>query len=74
MFQYGIVAGDVRIEHQHADGSWATMEPRDPHAPAENDPEREWERGRVYVCTVCQEAIRIAEPEGAGGSESPGAA
>ena len=59
MFQYGIVGGDARIEHQHADGTWASMEAREPepgdaHDPADNDPEREWERGNVYVCTVCR--------------------
>lgn len=63
MFQYGTVVGGIQIEHQHDDGSWAPMEPRDPHDAADYDPERDWERGRVYVCTTCQETIRILGPD-----------
>lgn len=66
MFQYGVLADGLRIEHQHADGSWSPMEPEDAHDPADRDPEREWERGHVYVCD-CGEAIRVMGP---GGSES----
>jgi hypothetical protein len=79
MFQYGIVAGDLRIEHQHADGTWASMEAREPepgdaHDAADNDPEREWERGNVYVCTVCQETIRMSEPAAGTSGSGPSAA
>ena len=73
MFQYGALAEGLRIEHQHADGSWSVMEPRDPHDPADRDPEREWDRGHVYVC-ACGETVRVAEPIGAGQDERPGAA
>ena len=63
MFQYGIVAGGAQIKHQHADGTWAPMEAEDPHDRAQADPERDWERGHVYVCTVCHETISVSEGE-----------
>ena len=73
MFQYGAVAESLRIEHRHGDGSWAAMERADPHDPAELDPEREWERGHVYVCE-CGEEIRVMGPGEAAAAEPPGAA
>ena len=53
-----------RVEHQHNDGTWSTLAPaeHDPHDQAEYDPEREWDRGHVYVCMSCQERVRILEP------------
>jgi hypothetical protein len=63
MFQYGAVVEGLRIEHQHADGSWATMvrEDDEEHAdPADHDPEREWLRGHVYVCRSCGERVRVS--------------
>ena len=50
-----------RVEHQHNDGTWSTLEAveHDPHDPAESDPERDWDRGHVYVCTSCQERVRV---------------
>ena len=74
MFQYGIVAGGLRIEHQHADGSTAPMELRDPHDPSGSDPEREWRRGHVFVCTACEETIEVTEPQLGGEGGTPGAA
>jgi hypothetical protein len=74
MFQYGTVAEGLRIQHQHDDGSWAPMEPRDPHNVAEADPERDWKRGRVYVCTTCEETIRLDEPAAAEGGDAPSGA
>lgn len=73
MFQYGALAGGLRIEHQHADGSWSVMEPADAHDPADRDPEREWERGHVYVC-ACGETVRVETPAAAEGEDGPGAA
>ena len=63
MFQYGMVAGGLNIKHQHADGSWADMESRDAHDAAEFDEERDWQRGHVYVCSVCDETIAVAPPD-----------
>jgi hypothetical protein len=69
MFQYGIVAEGLKVEHRHADGSWVTMEPQEVRDPAEVDPEREWNRGHVFVCPRCEESVRITppadQPEGA---------
>jgi hypothetical protein len=71
MFQYGVLAERLQIEHQHADGTWAPMEPRDPHDAAELDAERAWDRGHVYVCARCQETVRVTIPgedDGAAGA------
>ena len=62
MFQYGIVASGLKVEHRHADGSWVTMEPQEVLDPAEVDPERDWNRGHVYVCPRCAESVRITAP------------
>jgi hypothetical protein len=51
---------DRRLQHQHADGSWGTFELREPHSPAELDPERTWRNGRIYACTTCDEKIRVS--------------
>jgi hypothetical protein len=37
----------------------------EPHDPAELDPEQEWQRGHVYVCSACQERVRIIAPKAA---------
>jgi hypothetical protein len=73
MFQYGAVVEGLRIEHQHADGSWATMEleESEEHAdPGQHDPERDWLRGRVYVCGSCAERVRVSGPPEASGEAS----
>ena len=62
MFQYGSVAEGLKVQHRHADGSWVTMEPQDVLDPAELDPEREWNRGHVFVCPRCEESVRITPP------------
>ena len=69
MFQYGALAESLRIEHQHADGSWSVMEPEDAHDPADRDPEREWQRGHVFVCD-CGETVRVS---GAGQTDAQAA-
>ena len=69
MFQYGIVAGGLQIKHQHEDGSWAEMEPHDAHDAARFDEERDWQRGHVYVCSQCQQAIAVSPPAGGDASE-----
>ena len=71
MFQYGVSAAGLRIEHRHDDGSSAVMEPRDAHDAAAADPERQWDRGHVYVC-ACGEEITVSGPDEA--AEPPGAA
>jgi hypothetical protein len=65
MFQYGPLSEIMlRVEHRHADGTWSTMEPkREPHDPAELDPEEDWQHGHVYICKACQEEIRIEAEE-----------
>ena len=68
MFQYGQLPNALFfVEHQHSDGTWARLEPeheRAPHDAADIDPEKEWERGHVYVCRACQERVRVTVQEG----------
>jgi hypothetical protein len=73
MFQYGALAEGLRIQHQHIDGSWSAMEPREPHDPADLDPERDWERGHVYVCS-CGETVRVMGPDDVAPEEAAGPA
>jgi hypothetical protein len=42
----------------------------EPHDPAELDPEQEWQRGHVYVCSACQERVRIIVPKAAPAEET----
>jgi hypothetical protein len=53
----------LSVRHRHEDGSWAALEPREHHSPADHDPERDWGEGRLYECTTCDEQVVI---EGAG--------
>lgn len=51
----------LRMQHRHDDGTWATLEPRPAHdSPADHDPEREWADGVIYACTRCDELVRVA--------------
>jgi hypothetical protein len=72
MFQYGVVAGGLNIKHQHPDGSWAEMAPRDAHDAAEFDEERDWQRGHVYVCRQCEETIEVSPPDDGPAAPGPG--
>jgi hypothetical protein len=67
MFRYGQQSGALfQVEHQHSDGTWARLEPepsREPHDAADIDPEKEWGRGHVYVCTSCQARVRVSVQE-----------
>ena len=51
---------DLRLQHQHADGSWGSLEPIEPHDSAALDPERTWANGRIYACTSCDEKVVVA--------------
>jgi hypothetical protein len=49
-----------RIEHNHGAGQWDAMEEVSaPHDSAEHDPERAWQKGRVFRCTTCEDEIRV---------------
>lgn len=58
----------LRIQHRHDDESWGEMTPEpETRDPDDLDSEREWQDGRVYRCTTCDETVRITpdrEPEG----------
>ncbi|MFL5684429.1 MAG: hypothetical protein ACJ77D_00065 [Chloroflexota bacterium] len=61
MFYGNPAAALFQVEHQHNDGTWSTLEPAgiDARDAAGSDPEREWDRGHVYICTACQERVRV---------------
>lgn len=72
MFHGQPSAALFQVEHQHNDGTWSTLRPaqHDPHDQAEYDPEREWDRGHVYICTSCEERVRILGPRPEQGAEA----
>ena len=50
----------LRVQHRHDDGSWATLELRPEHnSPADHDPERDWADGVTFACTRCDELVRV---------------
>ncbi len=56
---------ELRMQHRHSDGAWGTLQPRPMHHDAaDHDPERDWENGRLYVCTTCDEEVRVAPADG----------
>lgn len=72
MFQLGGLEQTLRLEHRHSDGSWSRLEPRSSHHdPAENDPERDWAYGRIYVCAGCNEEVRITDAASEGTPAKP---
>lgn len=52
----------VRLQHRHNDGSWSDLERR-AHDPAGGDPERGWADAQLFVCTTCEEEVRISTDE-----------
>jgi len=58
-----MAAMTVRLQHRHNDGSWSDLQRRPAHDPAGNDPERGWADGHIYVCTTCDEEVRVAIDE-----------
>ena len=61
-----------RIEHRHADGSWAEMvEHRQPPDAADVDVERSWGLRRIFRCATCPESVTL-EPGSAGDDDAEG--
>jgi hypothetical protein len=48
----------LNVEHAHGD-RWVRLDPARPLDSADDDPEREWDQGRLYVCPECQEQVRV---------------
>ncbi len=49
---------DLQIFHDHGDERVAFH--REPHDPAELDPERSWQKhGVVFKCDRCEEKVRV---------------
>lgn len=54
----------ARLEHHHGGNEYHYMnEVTGPHSPADTDPERDWARGRIYRCSVCEDEIRVSLPD-----------
>ena len=54
----------ARLEHSHGGDEYHDMyEVSEAHSPAESDPERDWARGRIYRCSVCEDEIRVTLPD-----------
>ena len=51
----------------------AVWQMTDSHDSAEGDPERAWNRGRIYRCTVCEDEVRVsyADPSPTEGARTP---
>jgi hypothetical protein len=57
----------IRLDHRHSDGTWGTLEQRqEHHDPAAHDPEAGWGGGDLFVCTSCDEQVRVHYPAGGG--------
>jgi hypothetical protein len=54
----------ARFEHHHGGTEWHDMnEVSASHSSAESDPERDWQRGKVYRCSTCEDEIRVSLPD-----------
>ena len=62
MFQLSGKFSELVLEHRHSDGSWGTLS-RSHHDPADHDMEREWKDGALFVCTTCDEHVRVGVPD-----------
>jgi hypothetical protein len=61
----------LRLDHRHNDGSWSSLEPRSVHHdPSAHDPEGDWADGEIYVCTTCDEQVRVRHDGGEAPSRS----
>ena len=53
-----------RMQHSHGHGDWHDMvEVETAPDSAESDRERDWQRGRIFRCTTCEDEIRIVNPQ-----------
>lgn len=54
----------ARLEHNHGGDDYHDMvEVTRGHDSAENDPERQWARGRIFRCSACEDEIRVSMPD-----------
>jgi hypothetical protein len=63
MFQLPSHIAGLTLQHRHSDGSWGDLE-RVQHDVAAHDPERDWANGELYVCSTCQEEVRVKPAPG----------
>ena len=61
MFQLASRFSGLVVEHRHSDGSWGQLEQAHLDA-ADHDPEREWGNHALFVCTTCDEEVRLGLP------------
>ena len=48
----------LNVQHRHGD-QWVRLEPTPEHDAAEGDAERQWEFGRLFRCTTCDEEVKV---------------
>ena len=67
MFQLQGALSLGQIQHHHGGNEWHDMyEVEDAHDPASIDPERSWQRAKIYRCSTCEDEIRVVVPDEAG--------
>jgi hypothetical protein len=57
-----LIERSFSLEHRHSDGRWESLKPRAHHDASDHDPERGWDRGRIFVCPSCDEQVRVVSP------------
>jgi hypothetical protein len=63
----------IHLDHRHNDGTWGSLERRqEHHDPSAHDPEAGWGDGDLYVCTSCDEQVRVRYPAGGGAHPEAG--
>ena len=53
----------LSLRHRHSDGSWSPLEPVSTPDPSASDPERDWPKGQIYLCKVCEEQVYVESAE-----------
>jgi hypothetical protein len=60
MDQGRMLETQYRLQHRHADGSWADMREVSAHPSAAGlDTERGWANGRLFKCATCEEGVEL---------------
>ncbi len=60
MEQQHMLEADLKLQHRHADGSWADLVEDHEHPnPADRDVERGWAKGRIFRCAQCPERFAV---------------
>jgi hypothetical protein len=52
---------NLRLQHEHSDGTWGSFEPvpSEHHESSAHDPERDWLSGKILRCKSCDEEVHV---------------